>query len=237
MHCLAILCLAFALAACATTPSGLHRGVPTPTRPPPAPTFRPEGAAPHTAGMPGSLRVAPPRSPHRRELPPSAGQGLWSGDRAEASRQDGPTGWRTRPPIILSTTLPLDASAPSDGEDAIYGENVRACAVIAHSILSTLMSEAEVSKLRANEARCLAGSLWRLCASKDRARLNWASRHMEINDFLRRAYERNVTESQAFQDEACSGRAFSSRVRDWHLRALAKWDTFDWRWPVPDSGP
>lgn len=167
-------------------------------------------------------------------LPPSTEPSIYA---SEAPRgAEGPPGWHNRPPIVLSVELPLESPPSSDGELIIYLENVRACAVIAHTALTTLMPEEEIGRLKANEVRCLAAALWSLCAVKDMARLDWASERMEIQGFMRRAYERNVADAERFQKEACKGRTWTPRLFEWASRASLRWDTFDWRAPTPREG-
>jgi hypothetical protein len=72
-----------------------------PVRPPAVP-----GTGLPTPGQPGQVRRQPlPRSPHKRELPPSLEPGLWAGDAPRASKEpeanpapEGPRANRSAPP-------------------------------------------------------------------------------------------------------------------------------------------
>jgi hypothetical protein len=193
-------------------------------------THTPPGTGLRPIGQPGQEARELPRTPHKRVLPPTKEPTLFS---AESPRgMEGPPGWEQRHPIVLSVELPMEMPEVKDAEAIIYVENVRACAVIAHTILTTIMSEAEILKLKAHEARCLALSLHSLCAVKDLARFEWAAKRIELKDFLRRAFERNARVSKAAQEEACRRRgAFNDRVFNHYTKAALRWETFDWRWP------
>lgn len=67
-----VILLALAMASCAP-PQQFERGTYVP-----APTARPGVGAP-VVGQPRA-RVEPPRSPHKRVLPPERGPGIWAGD-------------------------------------------------------------------------------------------------------------------------------------------------------------
>jgi hypothetical protein len=215
------------LTACATSaPTEYHQAAgpaPMATSTAPAfgvPAFTPPGAGLYRPDARTGEKVPDIEPGQRRQppKPPSREPGLWEADRPRAS--EGPPGWQSRDPIILGVRLPLELPESNDGEFIIYLGNVRACAVIAHQLLTTVMPESEIGKLKPNEARCLSAALWSICAVKDRVRLDLAAEGMEIKDFMRRAYDRNVTASKRFQEASCKDGAFSRRVLDWYTRSF-----------------
>nr|WP_044181949.1 DUF6310 domain-containing protein [Hyalangium minutum] len=75
--------VAVVVAGCATSREAPEAYAWAPVRPPAVP-----GTGLPTRGQPGQVRPQPlPRSPHKRELPPTREPGLWAGDAPRASQE------------------------------------------------------------------------------------------------------------------------------------------------------
>jgi hypothetical protein len=146
------------LAACSSTPDvppeyrqGVYRPAP--------PVFNPAQDAPHTVGQPGHLRQPQeyPKSPHKRELPPTKEPGLWAGDGEQAS-----IGIDTeRGPVVLGVPLAVfDPPAPAN-LDEMYA---RFCATAIDSAILRLGLKTEILGYGGRRA-CFLAHVYDKCVS------------------------------------------------------------------------
>lgn len=147
-------CIVLVLAGCASQhPTQYAQGIPMA---PSAPAFSPTLDAPIVVGQPGYVGTTEnlPRSPHKRELPPTKEPGIWAADAAKAQIPSDHI-----MPMIKGIRLPL----PS-GEDYVPPTHpAAACATWANARLGPDEIHDKVSLLTYEQTRCMAALLYAKC--------------------------------------------------------------------------
>lgn len=209
--------LAFALAACTTTPPSYSQAAAPAFRPAPRPPMFTPGYSPNTqpepahtpagAGLPGERvpgTAAPgvTRSPNKRLLPASEEPGLWAADGDPALMAGAST-----PPEILGVHLPLSAEGTS--------ESAGRCARGAENGLASIHDRAlrsELERLPLDARRCAVADFYERCVEsilRTQPRLKglkgWEKANAEVlqQEEIKRRYGPDLTRARAFRAEAC----------------------------------
>jgi hypothetical protein len=218
------------LAACASQgPTQYAQGVPVAPR---APAFTPTFDAPITVGQPGYVGPVEnlPRSPYSRVLPETPETrkepGIWAADKP---RDDGPPGWKTRPPLILDVMLPLESDT-DPAHEAAYHRQARACAIVADTTLRSLFEESELFSVTLDERACLAAMLYQHCVLRGgRKILESQARGVPVHEVVWIANRAMGASSSAFSKATCAKKGQTDWVMRVYGLASKKWDMFDWR--------